>query len=81
MTYDNPECAQEKLTPCSAADWQQCDQCFRVVCLRHGDLYEVCGAGEQLYCKVYMLFQRCVDAGWEHGEWSCGEYAQYVNHR
>lgn len=81
MTHDEPACALEKLTPCTPHDWAQCDKCHRLVCLVHADIYEIYGSGELAFSKAYSTCQRCIDEGWELGEWSVGEFAQWVNFR
>jgi hypothetical protein len=81
MTHDEPDCATERLTPCTAADWELCDRCFRLVCLRHAALYEVCGSGERLYYKVDRLCHWCVSECVEQGELVTGGDAQWVNLR
>jgi hypothetical protein len=81
MTYDEPNCSHDRLTPCSIADWAPCDRCHRLVCLIHDDLYEIFQSGELPYYAVDMICPQCVIAGWEQGEWTCGETAQWVNLR
>jgi len=81
LNPDAPECASEKLTPCSSSDWQQCARCYRIVCLVHDDAYEVYQSGELPYYAADMICPQCVVAGWELGEWTCGEAAQWVNLR
>ncbi len=81
MIHDEPDCFHDKLTPCTAGDWIQCDLCARVVCMRHDDLYEVLRSGELAYYKVDRLCAPCVEEGWERGELIRGEGAQYINRR
>ena len=81
MTYDDPECATERLTPCSPSDWVQCDRCCRLICLRHDGLYEVAQSGELPYYKMDLLCHSCIEDGWERGELCRGENAQFINLR
>ena len=81
MTHDAPECARETLTPCSPSQWKLCDRCHRVVCLVHDELHPIFQSGELEFYTADMLCPQCVVAGWEQGEWTCAEDAQWVNFR
>lgn len=81
MTHDEPECSHDTLTPCSAADWLQCDRCYRVVCLVHDSLFEVYQSGSLPYYAADMLCQRCIDDCRELGELITGGDAQFINLR
>jgi hypothetical protein len=81
MTHDEPECSHDTLTPCSVADWKQCDRCHRVVCLVHDELYPIFQSGELEFYMADMLCSRCVENGKELGDWSSADFAQWVNFR
>jgi hypothetical protein len=52
-----------------------------VVCLVHDELHPIFQSGELEFYTADMLCPQCVVAGWEQGEWTCAEDAQWVNFR
>ena len=75
-----PDCRTEPHTPCSEADWVQCAECARYVCLVHDELITVryCDDNSQ---ESDRLCADCIEFLFETGEISKGADYQYVNRR
>ena len=79
MIVVNPDCADEKLTPCSPENWVQCDTCYKLICDVHDDVVQVWHQGAGEYGPSDRLCRGCVDLGRYLGEifWSHNEYTNY----
>jgi hypothetical protein len=74
-----PECADEKLTPCSSKDWLQCDRCYKLICEVHAQLFQVFQQRGGEFGRSDMICGTCLEFGCSVGEISRGEDYEYTN--
>ena len=75
-----PECADEKLTPCSSNDWAQCDKCFKLVCEVHDELFQVFHLESGEYGRSDMICRSCFDLGCYMGDIMTGDDNEYTHY-
>jgi hypothetical protein len=79
MIVVNPECADEKLTPCSSENWVQCDRCYKLICDIHDEVVQVWHLNAGEFGRSDRLCRPCVEFGRYLGE-SFLSHNEYVNH-
>ncbi len=61
MILVNPDCADEKLSPCSLKDWVQCKRCHRLICDVHDEVVEIFHSNADEFGSSDRLCRPCVD--------------------
>ena len=74
----SPECAEDKICPCSVEYWRPCAMCHKPVCERHDYLVPVWPPESGAWDPADMLCKDCVAALWFRGDISQGSRVQYV---
>jgi hypothetical protein len=78
MDQPKPDCADEKLAPCSTEDWRPCAMCHTMVCQRHSETNQVWHPGEGEYGAYDEICHRCFEVGLEKGEIIVCSYWEYI---
>jgi hypothetical protein len=75
-----PECADDKLTPCSSKDRVQCDKCFKYVCEVHDDeLIQVFHLESGEYGRSDMICRSCFNFGRYMGDITTRRENEYTH--
>ena len=77
--HANPECAGDKIWPCSSECWRPCDRCHKLVCEKHDYLVPVWAAENSSCEPADMICRECIAAMWDRGDISQGSRVQYIN--
>jgi hypothetical protein len=73
-----PECAEEKIWPCTAESWRPCDKCCKLVCEKHSYLIPVWPCEDAASEPADMVCRECVEELWARGDISAGDRTQYL---
>jgi hypothetical protein len=73
-----PECADEKILPCSAEYWCPCAQCGKLVCGQHSFSVPVWPPENGGCDPADMICQKCLAALWARGNISQSVQVQYL---
>ena len=74
----NPECAGDRVWPCSAECWRPCAQCGKLICERHDYLVPVWPPENGACDRADMICRECVVALWARGDISQSAQVQYL---
>ena len=75
----NPECAGDRIWPCSAECWRPCDRCHKLVCETHDYLVPVWPPEDSAFEPADMLCKECIAALWARGDISQGIRMEYLH--
>ena len=75
----NPECAGDKIWPCSAECWRPCAKCHKPVCERHDYLVPVWPPENGAFEPADMICKECITAMWATGDISQGSRVNYLH--
>jgi len=74
----DPNCAEDKIWPCSAEDWRSCAQCQKLVCEKHDYLVPVWPPEDAASEPADMICRECIAAMWGRGDISQEARVQYL---
>lgn len=74
----NPDCAEEKIWPCSAEDWRPCAKCGKLVCERHDYLVPVWPPEDGACEPADLVCRDCIELLWYRGDISQGIRMRYL---
>lgn len=74
-----PECAEEKIWPCSPEYWRPCARCQKLICEMHDYRISVWPPESGAFEPADMICRDCVAALWSRGDISQGARVQYIN--
>ena len=74
----SPECAGDKIWPCSAGCWRPCDRCHKLICEKHDHLVPVWPSGNGGCDPADMVCRECIAALWYRGDISQSAQVQYL---
>ena len=74
----NPECAGDKIWPCSAECWRPCAQCGKLVCEQHGFSVPVWPPENGACEPANLVCKECIAAMWDRGAISQSVQVQYL---
>ena len=74
----NPECAEEKIWPCSTEDWRPCAKCQKLICETHDYLVPVWPPENSACDPADMICRECVAELWYRGDISQGARMRFI---
>ena len=77
-TAPAPECAVDKIWPCSPECWRSCDRCHKLICEKHDYLVPVWPPENGACDRADMICRECVVALWASGDISQSAQVQYL---
>ena len=73
-----PECAVDKIWPCSPECWRSCDRCHKLICEKHDHLVPVWPSGNGVCEPADMVCKECLAGLWSREDISQGR-VQYIS--